>query len=182
MSFASHAGQEAVQKTCCHVWNPIWSSLQSSCVTHLDAGCSHACPVIRCNCQVCLGIVSTAHHAASSKHPVYVLLDGHDQPMLSLSLATCLCSSHVMNGHVSLPAVGRAKQKASGRGWGHARFSPPAACQQKCPQVTSFPRGDCVPGLLPVLPARAKRPSSSWPQLKEALFWLPFCLCAAVAC
>ena len=103
----------------------------------------------------CFRMVSTALPAASSKHQMYVLLDGHDQAMLSLFFASCLCSLHVMKRHVSLHAVGRAKQKASGRGWGHARSGPPVACQQECPQVTSFPRGDRVTGLLLVLPALA---------------------------
>jgi len=120
----------------------------------------------------CFRMVSTALPAASSKHQMYVLLDGHDQAMLSLFFASCLCSLHVMKRHVSLHAVGRAKQKASGRGWGHARSGPPVACQQECPQVTSFPRGDCVTGLLLVSLPLANQPSLLWPQLKDALFWL----------
>ena len=44
----------------------------------------------------CFGVVSTALHAASSKHQMYILRDGHDQAMLSFSFATCLCSSHAI--------------------------------------------------------------------------------------
>ncbi len=179
-----HMHAKKLCRKCCYVLNPIWSSLQSSYVTYLDAGCSSACAVISCIqggivwCGVyCFDMVSTALHAASSKVKMHVLLDGHDHAMLSFSIASCLCSSHVINGHVSLPAVGRAQQKASGRGWGHARFGPAVACQQECPQVTSFPRGDCVTGLLLVLPAVAIRSFLLWPQLKDALFWLLF-VCA----
>ncbi len=198
MSIVSHACQEAVQKVLSHLelYLQLFAKLlrnTSKCrlFTCLSCNLMHSGAIVRSALVLCLlfwygvycfGMVSTALPAASSKHQMYVLLDGHDQAMWSLFFATCLCSSRVINGHVSLPAVGRAEQKASGRGWGHARFGPPVACQQECPQVTSFPRGDRVTGLLLVSPALANRSSLSWPQLRDALFWLASCLCAAVAC